>query len=90
MLDNKFNDPSLFRNTAGVDFNGKSLNNVRFNKEISFHAIPENLTAELYVDQSMSYGADESSFLRLDPDEKVKLDGQYSIILISTLTSWRP
>ena len=34
----------------------------------------------------MSDGVDESSMLRLDPDEELKLDGQDSIVLNSTLT----
>ena len=41
------------------------------------------MTAKLYVDNSI----DESSLLRLDPDEKLKLDEQDSIVLNSTLTS---
>ena len=34
----------------------------------------------------MSDGVDESSMLRLDPDEELKLDGQDSIVLNPTLT----
>ena len=53
----------------------------------SFPAIPEHLTAKIYVDQVLSYSVDESSLLKLDPEEKLNLDEQFSIILNSTLTS---
>ena len=45
--------------------------------------IDSHLTAKLYVDNSI----DESSLLRLDPDEKLNLHEQNSIFLSSTLTS---
>ena len=50
-------------------------------------AVGEHLTAKFYVDYAFSNSVDESSLLRLDPDEKLKLDEQDSIILNSTLTS---
>ena len=52
----------------------------------SFPAIPKQLAAKIYVDQAILYSVDEASLLRLDPDEKIKLDEQNSIFLISTLT----
>ena len=39
------------------------------------------------MDQAISNGVAESSLLRLDPDEKLKLDEQDYILLNSTLTS---
>ena len=45
--------------------------------------IDSHLTAKLYVDNAV----DESSLLRLDPNEKLNLNNQDSIILNSTLTS---
>ena len=45
-------------------------------------AFPEHLTPKNYVD----YARDEPSLLRLDPDEKLNLDEQDSILLNSTLT----
>ena len=45
-VDNKFNDPSIIKNTAHVEFNGKSLDNVRFVKVNSMPAVGEHLTAK--------------------------------------------
>ena len=50
-------------------------------------AVREHLTPKFYVDQAISYWLDELPFLRLDPDEKVKLDEQDSIIFSSNITS---
>ena len=47
----------------------------------------DQLTPKLYVDIVIKNSVDESSLLRLDPDEKVNLDKQDSILLKSTLTS---
>ena len=80
-----YNEPSITRKTAHVDFIDKSLITVRFIKVISFPAIPEHLTAKNYVGQAISGGLDESSLLRLDPDEKSKLDEQDSIVVNSFL-----
>ena len=46
-----------------------------------------NLHRSFFVDEAISHSVDESSLLRLDPDEKLKLDDRISIFLISTLTS---
>ena len=85
-VDNLFNDPSIIKNTAHVDFNDKNLDNVRFVKVNSMTAIGEHLTAKYYVDNAISNSVDESSLLRLDANEKLELDKQDSIILNSTLT----
>ena len=82
--DNKFNDPSIIKNTAHVDFIDKNLDNVRLVKVNSMPAVGEHLTAKYYVDNAISKAIDESSLLRFDPDEKLEQD---SIILNSTLTS---
>ena len=50
-------------------------------------AVGEHLTAKDYVDHAISYSVDESSLLELHPNEKLKLSGQGSIVLNSTLTS---
>ena len=50
-VDNKFNDPSIIKNTAHVDFNDKNLDNVRFIKLNGYPAIGEHATAKYYVDQ---------------------------------------
>ena len=83
-VDNKFNDPSIIKNTAHVDFNDKNLDNVRFVKVNSMPAVGEHITAKYYVDNAISDRVNEQSLLRLDPGEKLTQD---SIILNSTLTS---
>ena len=86
-VDNKFNDPSLGRNTVHNDFNDKNLDNVRFVKVSSMPAVREHLIPKYYLDNAISYCLDELSLLGLDPGEQLKLDEQDSIILNSSLTS---
>ena len=64
-------------------------NLIRFNfVEVSrLQHVREHLTANFYVDEAISHSADEESLLSLDPNEKIKLDKQDSIIFQSTLTS---
>ena len=86
-VDKKFDDPSIIKNTAHVDFNDKNLDNVRFVKVNSMPAVGVHLTTKYYVDNAIVYTVDELLLLRLDPDEQLKLGDQDSIILNSTLTS---
>ena len=86
-VDNKYNDPSIIRNTTHVDFNVENLDNFIFVKVNSMPAVGEHLTAKYYVDKVIFYSVNELSLLRLDPDEKLKLDEQDSISFNSTLTS---
>ena len=86
-VDNLFNDQSIKKNTDHVDVNVKNLDNVRFIKVNSTPAVGEHLTAKNYVDYAISNSVDESSLLRLDLDEQLKLDEQDSIVLNSNLTS---
>ena len=81
-IDNKFNDPSIIKNTDHVDFNAKNIDNVGWIKVNKMPAFPEHLTPKVYVD----YAIDEPSIIRLDPDEKLNLDEQDSLLLNSTLT----
>ena len=83
-VDNKFNDPSIIKNTAHVDFNDKNLDNVRFVKVNSMPAVGEHLTAKYYVDNAISKAIDESSLLRLDNDEKLTQD---TIVLNSAIST---
>ena len=85
--DTLFNNPSIIKNTAHVELNEKSLDNVRFVKINRMHAIGEHMTAKYYVDHTMSNSTDQSLVLGLDPDEKVKPEEQDSIIPSSILTS---
>ena len=77
-VDNLFNDPSIIKNTAHVDFNDKNLDNVRFVKVNSMPAVGEHLTAKYYVDNAISNSVDESSLLRLDANEKLELTRFYN------------
>ena len=78
-----YNDPSLIKNTAHIDLNDRNITNARFSQVNQLPQIDSHLTAKLYVDNSI----DESSLMRLDPDEKLKLDEQGSIVPNSTSTS---
>ena len=50
---NKFNDPSIIRNTAHVDLNDKNLDKVRFVKVNGMPAVREHLTPTYYVDNAI-------------------------------------
>ena len=82
-VDNFFNDPSIIKSTAHIDLNDRSITNARFIQVNPLPQIDSHLTAKLFVDDAV----DESSLLRLDPNENIDLDNQDSIILNSTLTS---
>ena len=69
-VDNKFNDPSIIKNTTHVDFFDKNLNNVHSIKVNSFPTLEQHLTPKIDVDQAIFEGVDHSSIMRLDPDEK--------------------
>ena len=86
-VDSRVNDPSIIRKIAHVDFNDKNLDDVSFVTVDSLPAVREHLTPKFYVDQANNFSVLESSLLRLDPDEKLKLYEQDSIIINSSLTS---
>ena len=82
-VDNLINDPSLIKNTTHFEFIEKNLDNLHSNKVNSFPTLEDHSTPKIYVNQAISEGVNDSTFLRLDPDEK--LDEQNSIFLISSL-----
>ena len=86
-VDKNFNDPSIMKNTTHVDFNDKNLDNVRSIKVNSTPTLKEHLTPKYYVDNALFYSVDESSLVRQDPNENIKLDERGSILPNSTLTS---
>ena len=86
-VDNKINDASITKKTLHILTSMIKNLNVIFIKVNSAPAVPEHLTAKYYVHQAISNSVDEASLLGLDPNEKLKLDEQDLIILISTLTS---
>ena len=57
-VDKKFNDPSILKNTAPVDFNARNLNNVHPLKVNTIPALEEQLTPKIYVDKNISDGLD--------------------------------
>ena len=83
-VDNLFNDPSIVKNNAHIDLNDRNITNCRFLSVNQLPQIDSHLTAKLYVDKAISDSIDESSLLRLDPDEKLVQD---TIVLNSTLPS---
>ena len=86
-VDKTFSDPSIIKNSAHIDLNDKNITNARFIQANQLPQIDSHLTAKLYVDNAISDSTDESSLLRLDPDEKLKLDEQNSVLLNPSLTS---
>ena len=60
-VDNNFNDPSITKNTAHVDFIDKNEDNVRFVKLNSMPAVGKHLTAKYYVDDAVFDSGNESS-----------------------------
>ena len=69
-VDNLFNDPSIVKNNVHIDLNDRNITNARFIQVNQMPQIDSHLTAKLYVDNSIN----ESSLLRLDPDETLDLD----------------
>ena len=86
-FDKFFNDPSIIKNNGHIDLNDRDITNARFIQVNQLPQTDSHLCAKLYVDNVISDSVDESSLLRLDPDEKLDLDNQDSIILNSALTS---
>ena len=83
-VDSLFNDSSLLKNNKHIDLNDRNITNARFIQVSQLCQIDSHLTPKLYVDNAISDVIDESSLLRLDPDEKLTQD---SIFFNSTLTS---
>ena len=81
-VDNLFNDSSIVKNNAHIDLNDRNITNCRFLSVNQLPQIDSQLTAKLYVDTEI----DQTTLLRLHPDEKFDLDNQDSITLNSTLT----
>ena len=70
-----------------MDLNHKNIINVgliEINREPEYG---DQVTSKFYVDNVVRKSVDESTLLRLDPDEKLNLNEQDSILLNSTLTS---
>ena len=66
--DHLFNDPSMVRNNAHIDFNDKNLTNSRFVQVNQLSQIDSHSTAKLYVDNCI----DETSLVRNNQDNNSK------------------
>ena len=66
-VDNKYNDPSIIKNTSYVNFNDKNLQKVRFVKLNCLPAINQHLTPKQYLDN----GIDEISFVIINQDKNL-------------------
>ena len=89
-VDNKINGHSIIKSNnphPDIDLNYKNNINVGL---IEVNRLPEyrdQLTPKYYVDIVIRNSVDESSLLRLDPDEKLNIEEQGSMLPKSTLTS---
>ena len=52
-VDNKFEDPTIIKNSDDVDFKGKYLDNIRWVKVNHMPIVEEHLTPKLYVDNAI-------------------------------------
>ena len=52
-VDNKFNDPSIIRNTDHIDFNDKCLYNIRLIRVNEMPEFPNDLVSKLYVENAL-------------------------------------
>ena len=86
-VDNIFNNPSIIGNNEHTDLNDKNITNAKFIQVNQLPQTDSHLTAKPYVDSSISISVNERSILRWDPNEKIKLIEQDSIVPKSTLTS---
>ena len=64
-VDNKFNDPSIIKNTEHKDLNDRNITNARFIQVNQWPQIDSHLTPRLYVDNAV----DESSLVRNNKDK---------------------
>ena len=83
-VDNNFNYPRKYKNTAKVDFEDKNLDKVTFLKVNSRPAVGEHLATKYYVDQGFSDSVDESTVVRTNKEndfKKFKLTNESKITL---------
>ena len=77
-LDKKSNDPSKRKSSVHVNFNEKKPDNVHFKKLNSSSAKSEHASAKFHVNNAYSNSVSQSSWFRLDPDEKLKINEEDS------------
>ena len=81
----KFSNPRSLENNPHVNLNDENIENVPFAKIRRLPAVSEHLTPKLYLDIANSSIVDESSSLRLDTSEDLKIDEQDSMLPNYTL-----
>ena len=79
VVDNKFNDPSIIKNTAHIDLNDRNITNAIFIQVSQLPQIDSHLTAKLYVDDAI----DETSLVR---NNKGNNFSNYNLTNINSIT----
>ena len=85
-----FNDPSVIKSNnrhPHIDMKYQNIINVGIKDVNSWPEWGNQVTSKLYVDNFVRNSVEESSLLRLDPNEKLNLHEQDSINPNSTLTT---
>ena len=77
----------MIKNTAHVDFIDKNLDDVRIFKVKRHSCSLRTFNSKILCRQCFFYNVNESSLLRLDTNEKLKLNRKDFIVLDSFLTS---
>ena len=78
-VDNKFNDPSILKNTEHLDLNDRNITNVRFLQVNQWPQIDSHLTPKLYVDTEI----DQSSLVRNNQNNDFNNNNLTNIISIT-------
>ena len=78
-VDNKFNDPSIIKNTGHIDLKDENITNARFIQVNQLPQIDSHLTAKLYVDNCN----DKSSSTRNNQDNDFN---NYNLTNINSIT----
>ena len=89
-VDTNYNDPSIIKSNNShpdIDLNNKSIINVGLIEVNRRPEYDDQVTSKIFVDNTIRNNVVESTLVRLDPDEKLNLDEQDSIILNSILIS---
>ena len=78
-VDNLFNDPSILKNNARIDLNGRNITNATFIQVNQLPQIDSHFTAKLYVDNSM----DEPGSVRKTQDNDLN---NYNLTNINSIS----
>ena len=81
-VDNLFNDPSIIKNNAHIDLNGRNITNARFIQVNQLPQTDSHLTAKLYVDNEI----DQTSLVRNNKDNDF---GNYNLTNINSIILYK-